>query len=453
MNQFLYYAIIVIGLILLAILKLMGNPDSIKKQKIDFGNLKKCKKENISGIVFGKYGKKYICSDEQGEGSIAVLGPSGTGKSSSILIPTLRAWKYPNTFFTVDIAGDLFHNTKKFVKNKLVFAPHSSKSMPYNIFGVIDAKKERQDKIEALEQLSLALVPQDPNAKDAARYFGKGGLSIMKAALIAGYFDNMDFCEICNKVASSSYKSLFRWIDATKNNDAIAYINSFEGQNENNISGCYDVALESIELFGRNQKLQKNLRRPNKGEKAVTPKMLEKYSIYCVIPDELLEYYAPILSIVTAQTLEYLTKRSNNSKTTILLALDEFASFGRLNITSGLRKLRKKHVRIMLLTQSIADLYINYSHDEAAAMLTNCTYQVILGASDPDSQKYYAELIGKKERYQYSFTSSGNNNQSETKNINKDYMFEPSELARLKDKLLLLHPNGVLKLTKNYYFA
>ena len=451
MNQLMYYTFVIIGIILIVLLRLFIHQDPIKRTKIDFGNLQKYKKENIKGIIFGKYGRRYICSDEQSEGSIAVLGPSGTGKTSSILIPTLRNWQYPNTFFCIDISGDIFKNTRSYVKNKLVFAPNSSKSMPYNIFGVVDAKKERQDKIEALEQLSLALVPQDPNAKDAARYFNKGGLSIIKAALIAGYFENMDFCDICNKIASSSYKSLFKWIDKTQNNDAMAYINGFEGQNENNITGCFDVAVSSIELFGRNPKLQKNIRRPDKGEKAVTPRMLEKYNVYCIIPDELLEYLSPVLAIVTAQTLEYLTKRSNNSKTTILLALDEFASFGRLNITAGLRKLRKKHVRIMLLTQSIADLYINYSHDEAAAMLTNCTYQVILGAQDPDSQKYYAELIGKAEKYQYSFTS-GSSNDSETKSINKEYIFEPSELAHLKDKLILLHPNGMLKLNKNYYF-
>lgn len=453
MNQITYNAVVVIGIILIVAIRLLTNQDPIKRGKNDFGKLEKCKKEDTKGIVFGKYGNRFVCSAEQSEGSIAVLGPSGTGKTSSILIPTLRNWKYPNTFFCIDISGDIFKNTRSYVKNKLIFAPNSSKSMPYNIFGVVDAKKERQDKIEALEQLSLALVPQDPNAKDAARYFGKGGLSIIKAALIAGYFENMDFCEICNMIASSSYKTLFRWIDKTKNDDARAYINSFEGQNENNITGCYDVALSAIELFGRNKKLQKNIRRPDKGEKAVTPRMLEKYNVYCIIPDELLEYLSPVLAIVTAQTLEYLTKRSNNSKTTILLALDEFASFGRLNITAGLRKLRKKHVRIMLLTQSIADLYINYSHDEAAAMLTNCTYQVILGAQDPDSQKYYAELIGKNEKYQYSFTSSGSSSKSETKNISKEYIFEPSELAHLKDKLILLHPNGMLKLTKNYYFT
>ena len=40
----------------------------------------------------------------------------------------------------------------------------------------------------------------------------------------------------------------------------------------------------------------------------------------------------------------------------ILFCLDEFASFGKLQITEALRKLRKRHIRIMVLTQSLADL-------------------------------------------------------------------------------------------------
>ena len=55
----------------------------------------------------------------------------------------------------------------------------------------------------------------------------------------------------------------------------------------------------------------------------------------------------------------------------ILFCLDEFASFGKLQITEALRKLRKRHIRIMVLTQSLADLDMIYGKDERKGMLGN----------------------------------------------------------------------------------
>lgn len=73
----------------------------------------------------------------------------------------------------------------------------------------------------------------------------------------------------------------------------------------------------------------------------------------------------------------------------ILFCLDEFASFGKLQITEALRKLRKRHIRIMVLTQSLADLDMIYGKDERKAMLGNFKFTVLLGCKDTETQEYF----------------------------------------------------------------
>jgi polynucleotide 5'-kinase involved in rRNA processing len=45
------------------------------------------------GVIFGRRGKTFVGRGEENDGHILVVGGSGSGKSSCIAIPTLRAWR------------------------------------------------------------------------------------------------------------------------------------------------------------------------------------------------------------------------------------------------------------------------------------------------------------------------------------------------------------------------
>lgn len=149
--------------------------------------------------------------------------------------------------------------------------------------------------------------------------------------------------------------------------------------------------------------------------------------------------------------MEYFSNRDNNNQHTILMCLDEFASFGHLEITPALRKLRKKHVRIMVLTQSLADIDLIYGRDERMAMLNNFAYKIVLGCSDSDTQEYFSRLIGEKEVYRKAVSKNGKQ-VTNTKTEAKEKIVPPAELARLGRHMILLAEGRYYKLTKNYYF-
>ena len=176
--------------------------------------------------------------------------------------------------------------------------------------------------------------------------------------------------------------------------------------------------------------------------------------VFCVIPDECLETMAPLLQIITAQTLDYIAVRSLGASKQILIALDEFASLGKLDITPTLRKARKRHARIMMLTQSMADIDLIYGADERRSMMANFAFKVVLGAADSDTQAYFSRLIGMTDGTKRSTTDSGGIFAPirETVTTERIAAVEPAELANLGNRLILLHPAGYTTLVKAPYY-
>ena len=409
------------------------------------------------GIIFGKRGARLAYSPEDAEGHVGVFSASGTGKTAAVGIPTLRAWQ--GTSFVIDISGDICKNCPK-MPDKLIFEPDNNTTSPYNIFASIDALRSSEDKHEALEQLAYLIMPEPPQINENARFFLVNGRKILTSALIAFYDDGMDFIPICEKIVGSSWDDLFRAIDKTENVAAQMYINSFVGASEQNSAGCKQSCDDAIKLFATNGHIKRSIRRPVSAETAVEPRKIEENNIFVVVTEDKLSLYAPLLNIISSQIMQYIGKRQISTQNqTILLFLDEFAS---LKIDSELvldavRRFRKRCCRLMLLTQNIADLELIYGKAAARAILSNLRFKELLGGlNEPDSQKYFAELIGYTIAQRKSTTSSSASS-SHTKSESREWRIEPSDLDRQgKDTALLLSSDfehGYIRLKKNFYFT
>lgn len=418
--------------------------------------LKKGSRKKAHGIIFGKQGIQLVYSPEDKEGHVGVFSASGTGKTASVGIPTLRAWH--GTSYTIDISGDICKNCPD-MPHKLVYAPEKPDTTPYNIFAPIDDLDDIEDKYEALEQLAFLLMPEELNMNDNARFFLVNGRKILTASLIAFYSKGMDFIEIAERIVGSSWQELFRDIDNTENIDAIRYINSFEGANEANTAGCKQSADDALKLFSTNGKIKRSIRRPKKGEQAVEPKKIEHNNIFVVVGEDKLSLYAPLMNILTSQIMQYIgTRQVKKNSPSVLLFLDEFGSL-KLDselILDGVRRFRKRRCRIMVLMQNTVDLNLLYGADATRAILSNLKYKVLLGGlGEPESQKYFAELIGYKDSTKHS-TSSNAKQTTHTESEAKEWVIEPADLDRQgKDTVILIasdEPDGYMKLKKNYYF-
>lgn len=408
------------------------------------------------GVIFGKRGRRLAYSPTEAEGHIGVFSASGTGKTAAVGIPTLRSWR--GTSFVIDISGDILKNCPQ-MSGKLVFEPDSSTTAPYNIFSVIDNLTDMADKYEALEQLAYLLMPEPPQMNENARFFLTNGRKILTSALIAFYSQGEDFISICEKIVGSGWDDLFRAIDATGNQQAQMYINSFERASEQNTAGCKQSCDDAIKLFAINGHIRRCIRRPRMGERAVEPAQIEDHNLFVVVTEDKLALYAPLLNIITSQLMQYIgIRRVSDNSSTILLFLDEFGSL-RIDselVLDAVRRFRKRRCRLMLLTQNTVDLELIYGKAATRAILANIKFKELLGGlGEPESQKYFAELIGYKIEQRKSISTSARQT-TRTKAENREWKIEPADLDRQGANTALLLSAGIkdgyMRLRKNYYF-
>ena len=243
------------------------------------------------------------------------------------------------------------------------------------------------------------------------------------------------------------YNNLLNEIDYSKNRAAITRIESFVGTDDMLGANSMQNLVKQLSLFIRDPYLCQNIRRPKDGEVAFEPSIIEDHNCFIIIPDEDLRYYRQLTQVLTAQTLNYFKGRPLDSGHTILMALDEASSLGSIDIKEPLQKYRKRKIRIMMLVQSLVDIDITWGHDEKASMMANFKYKVILEASEPNEQEYWARAIGNEIQLTKSRTGD-----RITETEHKDYIIEPSELANMGDNLLLRYKGGYRILKKKPYY-
>lgn len=416
------------------------------------------KSNKPEGFIFGKSGKQKVYLPNTEEGHIAIFGGSGQGKTTALLIPSLKVWDAP--FFSIDISGDISKNVPEGKLNRYVLNPDEpTESCLYNVFYPIDKAETAEEKREKLEQLVYLIIDIPPNAQDAERYFLNTARKILLAAMIAFYDLGMDFVDICKTVFFNSLDELAKLIRITKNELAMGYIMPITEENEKNTSGAKAALNDKIKLFADNEKLQILLKRPLKDfetgevEHCFVPELIENSQVFIKVPDRKQEYYASLMHIVTAQILEYISGREYNPKSDqrILIALDEFASLGHFEILSPFRKFRKNGANLCVLTQSLADIDLVYSEKERQVILDNSKYVVVLSATDNSTREYFSNLIGKQVVKNVSKTT-GSSSSSTNVSEGRDYAVQPEEWKINSDELTVIHPSGYTKLKKNFFF-
>ena len=151
---YLYGTIAILAVVLLVLVYLHGQanhlPNPFVRKNIIYRPAPKAR-----GVLLGqKYGL-LAYSPERDEGHIIVMGPSGTGKTSALLIPTLRSWQ--GTALVVDISGDISANVD--TPNKIIFDPMTKDCTPYDVFASIDAAPDRASGKNGWNSLPICCCP------------------------------------------------------------------------------------------------------------------------------------------------------------------------------------------------------------------------------------------------------------------------------------------------------
>ena len=423
--------------------------------------------KNPQGIVLGRVDSKYLSilpGITPGALHTLVLGTSGSGKTSSVLLSTLLA-QHNNkeiTFLTVDVKGELLQ--KGFTPNDkvAVFNPRRRDLYGFDFLYDINEKSTESEVIEALRRVIYSLIP--------LKHTGDEFWPIAARTVLLGLFlfawEYQQCYTIPQLVDFALSKNLNMLItdilaEAEDNSVVTRLLSSYGGDcvAEETLGSISSNIGNALQLFSSDS----NLRYLTKeADRKITPELLEQgMSIDLFVEDRDLETYAPILSLAVATCITYLSSPAREKAVTqdpqhsqVVFILDEL---GRIPEIQGLPSIlqigRSRGCTVLGCLQSWSSAEDHYGEKVAADMLTNFSYRVFLQAQ-PESKdvemavKAFGKYLEKKKSI-----NTGKNKSYSYQYEEKDIL-QASDLLTLpdKNKVVVLSPYGAYMLSRCQYF-
>ena len=420
------------------------------------------------GIILGRVDSKYLSilpGITPGATHTLVLGTSGSGKTSSVLLSTLLANginKEKYAFLTVDVKGELLQ--KGFAPNDkvAVFNPRRRDLYGFDFLYDIDEKSTESQVIEALRRVIYSLIP--------LKHTGDEFWPIAARTVLLGLFlyaweyqQCYTIPQLVDFALSKNLNTLISDVlaEAEDNSVVTRLLSSYGGDcvAEETLGSISSNIGNALQLFSSDSNLRYLTR---EADRKITPELLEKgISIDLLIEDRDLETYAPILSLAVATCITYLSSPAREKAVTqdpqhsqVVFVLDEL---GRIPEVQGLPSIlqigRSRGCTVLGCLQSWSSAEDHYGEKVAADMLTNFSYRVFLQAQ-PESKdvdmavKAFGKYLEKKKSI-----NTGKNKSYSYQYEEKDIL-QASDLLTLPDqnKVVVLSPYGAYMLQRCQYF-
>lgn len=419
------------------------------------------------GIILGKSDGRYMSIQPgitPGALHTLVLGTSGSGKTSSVLLSTLLA-QHNNkeiTFLAVDVKGELLQKGFSPDDKVAVFNPRRRDLCGFDFLYDVNEKSTEAEVIEALRRVIYSLIPLKHTGDE---FWPIAARTVLLGLFLYGweYQQCYTLPQLVDFALSKNLNTLISDViaEAEENSVVTRLLSPYGGDcvAEETLGSISSNIGNALQLFSSDS----NLRYLTKeAPKKITPELLEKgISIDLLIEDRDLETYAPILSLAVATCITYLSSPCREKivdrdplHNQIIFILDEL---GRLPEIQGLPSIlqigRSRGCTVIGCLQSWSAAEDHYGEKVAQDMLTNFSYRIFLQAQ-PESKDVDMAIkaFGKYTEKKKSINTGKNKNYSyqfEEKDI-----LQASDLLTLPDKnrIVVLSPFGAYMLQRCQYF-
>lgn len=427
-----------------------------------------------SGVFFGldRDHGYYVGKSSTMDGHICVIGESGRGKTESIVKPTILTYQNGSTIvfdFKDNLHKHWISTARSLGKRSVVFWPDGPVGCSCHYDPLEPMRRNNSANIvAATTDLAYALIPLPDGTKEPI--WIETAQNYLIGVIIYYYFLDMNFPEIMMLILNTPVTEMIKNImqdDVEEATLAKIFINKLTDVDPKIVSNI-GMELNRLAFFVADQNLM-DLLTPTENDDLLDweaiSKSVEPIDVFISVPESKLDYYKPILRLMANQlirTLEQRPQRTFSSGTElppILVLMDEFSRLGKFPaITSGLMTLRSAGVTFTIFIQSIASLDEIYGHTTARVILDNCSYKVILGASDVESQQYLSNLVGSVATPQGSISESYNmfTNQvigySRNIGVTLEPVIYPQEFSSMTD-VVVVSPDGYFRIDKIPYYS
>lgn len=408
------------------------------------------------GFVFGLNLQRNLTGKPQdADGHIVVFGGSGTGKTTCIVKPNFHTWK--GRIFALDFKGELVEEAKW--RNAMILNLCEDTPNQFYIDPFYSLRAGGENNLIANSRaLSFAIIPLPPNIDDP--FWIQAAREILTGCLVYYFRLGASFIEAMIDIKCHRLAELITKI--TSDDLARICLNPDLLYNEKTVAGISMELHNSIAVFATDLSVHNFLSSSNENEKYMVKWTdLEKCDILIRVDQNRLEQWNPVIRLMVTQLISTLEKRPEKysqeglNLNSILLMLDEFPQLGKMEIIpSALKIIRSKGVTIAIFCQSLADLDETYGVVTRRTILDNCAYKAIFSAYDPDTQRYFSDLVGTfsipKSGCSANFDSDGTPTGYGINILDtKERIIQPHEFSSLPE-IILLHPyyGGFCRLQK-----
>ena len=420
-------------------------------------------KNKEPGFCFGTSNNhdsaQYVGFLQGTEGNVLISGSNGSGKSASIIKPTLATWS--GALCVTDIKGELSDYYAKLYKSGITTRPYKIFNpfkyfLSYDLFSWL-AQDKAENLVSNIWEIVLAINPDNPN--DHQPFGNKTEQGILAAAIHYYFKLGLNFSDTMIAIVSASVTELVDKILRSNDNIPKMYLGEIKNMKPESLAN-FDRGLHNkLMLFATDPYINNAFCVTKDEPDYFTWQDLDKYNIFIQIPEEKIEQWSGAINLMYTQLIRYLERRpdkyslegTKNIQT--LLLMDEFARFGKMPlITDAVSTLRSRNVNICIVIQSLAQLDKIYGKDDRKIILDNCQFQAILRANDAEMQQYFSSLIGTRKGISQSVSESwdadfDNIHYSRQASETFESRIPPHEFSSLND-VLLLTPLGFYRINK-----
>lgn len=410
-----------------------------------------------SGIVIGKRGKRYVCNQlsKSGAHHTIILGESGCGKTSTVVLDTLLC-NAETAIFAIDVKGEL-HQKGAYLGdvNVMIVDPEDRGTYGYDLFYALRENPSDQEVLDTLRDTVLSLIPLRADEKNP--FWPRSARSLLLALMLYCYHSGIkNMIDIADEITKDSIRSKVEEVFNESAEDSTEHklISTFYSLPDETLGSVNGQMQQALELFITDENIRYMLRNNLKIMKPVD--LNEGKKVYLSIKEDKLLAYAQLLHLIVNQTLTEMERRPEGSDP-VLIIIDELPrilSVGKIaKLENALETLRSRNVTLMLIAQSLEALERAYAKKDIDAMVANCPYKVILSATSISTQDTIRKWAGKYKEYKYTRSGTGSKKSTSVTMEDKDIV-EGSDLLTLPktQEAILITPYGYNRVKKVSYY-